>query len=120
MTNRTPSIRTLSAVFDNPKEAKRILRMTRKELFAHLNHNDQLYNPLATDYARMILLNSIDPGLFGVESIEFTTPCGTQYAEYLNTGDTYATTLILWDGSYRVQSVGDFVETRERNGCKAR
>lgn len=39
-----------------------------------------------------------------------------EWTEYLNTGDSYAPTVIRWRGKYRVQSVGDFRETLERAG----
>ena len=59
---------------------------------------------------RMHCLNACDPGLFGIEGIQ----AGDEWATYLNTGDSYAPTIIFWRGNYRVQSLGDFIETMER------
>lgn len=33
-------------------------------------------------------------------------------------GETYAPTVIYWRGQYRVQSVGDFIETMQRQGVR--
>lgn len=113
---KTPSIKTLSAVFEDPKEAKRILRMSHAELSCHpvaAARIAECYCRPSWADVRMTVLNSIDPGLHGVETIQ-----GDEYADYLNAGDCYAPTLIYWRGTYRVQSVGDFIETQERNGVK--
>lgn len=111
---RLPSIKTLSAVFADAKQARAILEMNRAQLLA-LPAGEararECYNPPKTYDVRMHCLNAIDAGLHGLESMEST---GGEYAEYLNTGDSYAPTLIYWRGAYRVQSVGDFVETQER------
>lgn len=107
----TPSIKTLSAVFENPAEAKRILRMTRAQLIdlpAGSARVAECWHAPKTWDVRMHCLNASDPGLYGLESCESV---GGEHAEYLNTGDTYAPTLIYWRGFYRVQSLGDFVET---------
>jgi hypothetical protein len=114
---RTPSVKTLAWVFDNPKEAKRILRMSRKELCEHpvgAARVAECSHAPATYDIRMHVLNSIDEGLHGTESVKI----GDYFADYLNTGEMYAATLIYWCGNYRVQSLGDFVETLERNGIK--
>lgn len=117
MLKRSPSVKTLSAVFGNPKEAKRIFRMTRAELCdlpAGAARAKECHNPPPTYDLRMTCLDALDGGLYGVESISV----GDEYADYLNTGETYAATVIYWRGNYRVQSIGDFVETLERNGTR--
>jgi hypothetical protein len=111
---RTPSIKTLAALFNDPKAAKRIFRMTRAqlcELPAVAARVAECYHAPRTYDLRLTALNAIDDGLFGVEAVTV----GTEYADYLNTGETYAPTVIYWRGNYRVQSLGDFVETIERN-----
>jgi hypothetical protein len=113
---RTPSIKTLSNVFQDPKQAKKILLMARRELTKTGAGAIRLMNcvhPTKTEDLRLSVLNSIDNNMFGVECIISTKG---EYADYLNTGDTYALTLIYWNKSYRVQSVGDFIETMERQG----
>lgn len=92
---RIPSINTLSDVFDNPKRARRALeRMRIDDAMQLLGHDD---------------------GIFGVESIETTSG---EYADYLNTGDIYNATLILWRGNLRVQTLGDFIEIMERRSIR--
>lgn len=115
---RTPSIATLARVFDNPREAKRVFQMNRAELLAHpvgaARDAACMLAPKTWDL-RLHVLNSLDAGLHGLESLasvrEDSRGIGSdEYAEYLNTGDTYAPTVIYWRGNYRVQSVGDFIE----------
>lgn len=111
-----PSIKTLSAVFDNPKAARAILEMTRTQLEqteAGAARVRACYHPPKTYDVRMHCLNAADPGLHGVESMQSKNG---RHADYLNTGDLYAPTVIYWAGRYRVQSVGDFIETQERAG----
>ena len=111
---RTPSIKTLSRVFSDPVQAKRIFLMSHAELSvqpAGLARIRECYRPPKWYDVRLHCLDAIEPGLFGRESREST---GGEYADYLNAGDTYADTVIYWHGAYRVQSVGDFVETMSR------
>lgn len=112
---KSPSVKTLSKVFDNPKRAKQILCMSRSELLQTEGgkaRDAECWHAPKTYDLRMHALNAIDAGLHGVESAESVNG---EYAEYLNTGDTYAPTLIYWRGNYRVQSLGDFIETMQRN-----
>lgn len=114
-----PSVTTLAQVFDSPKRAREILEMKRAELEATeagASRVRECYNPPGTEDVRMHVLNACDGGLHGVEAIRLHDGC--DYADYLNTGDTYAPTLILYNGRYRVQSVGDFVEALQRRGVR--
>ncbi len=107
---RTPSIKTLSRVFTDPKEAKRILTLDYAELRklpAAQARISACLNPPKKYDVRMHCLNAIESGLHGLEAVKTV---GGEYADYLNTGDSYADTLIYWRGAYRVQSVGDFIE----------
>lgn len=116
---RFPSIATLSRVFDNAREARKRLTMPYSELRqlpAAQARIGECYKPPKKYDVRMHCLNAIDSGLFGLEAIEFSNG---EHADYLNTGDFYADTLLYWRGSYRVQSVVDFVETMERRGMRA-
>ncbi len=112
---RRPSVKALRAVFgDKASEARKVLLMTRDELEATDAGSARVrecYNAPATYDVRMTVLNSI-AGLYGVEGAE--TESG-EWATYLNTGDTYNPTVIYWRGRYRVQSLGDLVETLERS-----
>lgn len=115
---RKPSVKTLSTVFDKPRVARVILEMSRARLLAteagKTLDRDCLRGP-ATAHIRMHVLNALDRGLHGVECVETTKG---EFADYLNTGDMYAPTVIRWRGNYRVQSLGDFVEVQERAGVK--
>lgn len=116
MVMRAPSIRTLARVFEDPKQARRIFKMTATELSdlpAGTARHLECLNPPKSWDVRMHCLNALDAGFHGLESVE--TSKG-EYASYLNTGDCYAETVIYWRGRYRVQSVGDFVEAQERRG----
>lgn len=108
---RLPSIKTLSDVFSDPKKARKILEMSRAELIencpAAAERDRTSHHPHKTYVLRMEALNEIEPGLYGVES--FQTRNG-EYVEYLNTGDTYATTLIYFRGRYSVGSWGYIAE----------
>lgn len=110
-----PSRKTLSQVFKNPKEARRILEMTKGELQDYPGieslFNDHYHVP-KTYQIRLEALNFLG-GFFGVECIDSINQANgysaDEYAEYLNAGDTYALTIIYWRGRYRVQSIGDFI-----------
>jgi hypothetical protein len=113
---RRPSVKSLRQVFgDDAKQARAVLLMSRRELEDTDAGNARVrecYNPPATWDVRMEVLNAISGHTFGVEHCE--TEDG-EFASYLNTGETYEPTVIYWRGKYRVQSLGDFVETLERN-----
>jgi len=111
---KTPSVKTLAQCFDNPKQAKSIFKMSRAELIAGpgADRFEECHNQPKTWDIRLHALNTAG-GFHGVESIETTAG---EYANYLNSGDTYTPTVIYWRGNYRVQSVGDFVETMGRQG----
>lgn len=125
-TRRTPrpSARTLAAVFEDPKRARAILTMCRTELAqlpAGAARIAECYHAPSMWDVRMTCLSALGAGLRGVESCQVADTLGTQeehYAAYLNTGDMYAPTLIYWRGRYRVQSLGDFIETQERQGVR--
>lgn len=107
---RLPSVKTLREVFrENAPEARRILEMSRDEL-ATLPAGEarirECYKPPKTWDVRLHCLNAL-AGTYGVEG--FQTRAG-EYVEYLNTGDTYAPTVIYWRGRYTVGSWGDIAE----------
>lgn len=110
MQQNLPSIKTLSLVFgDKAKEARRILEMTREELRNHpagaKRINECYHHPKWYD-VRLHVLDSLGE-TFGLESAEHRSGA---YADYLNTGETYAPTIIYWQGRYRVQSLGNLIE----------
>ena len=109
---KTPSIKTLSRVFKLPGLAKAILQMVHVELAYHPIGEKRIAEchsrPEWYD-VRFTILDSIEPNSYGLETVEVRG----KFAHYLNMGDSYADTLILFNGNYRVQSIGDFLE---RNG----
>lgn len=111
---KLPSIKTLSLVFEDAKQARKILEMSHKELAstdAGRKRIAECYHHPAWYDVRLTVLNSIDPGLHGVEGIESNNG---EWVTYLNAGDTYTPTIIYWRGRYRVQSIGDFIEAMEK------
>lgn len=118
MTTPKPSIKTLTDVCGNEPhlaiELRAILKapiadvMARIESLLHHGYCE------SKAYARMLALNEAGH-FYGVESIGNTSG---EYADYLNSGDSYTSTIIYWRGRYRVQSVGDFIETMERRGMR--
>lgn len=115
---RKPSVKTLSAVFSDPKKARAVFEMSRAQLLeteAGASRDKECHHAPKTYDLRMHALNACDSGLHGVESVQSV---GCQHADYLNTGDTYAPTVIYWRGKYRVQSLGDFIEIMQRQGVQ--
>lgn len=109
----TPSIKTLTRVFgDKAKEAKIILTCQTSEIkTTDVNAlRRACFNPPCKYMVRLTALNE----LADLHGIEVAETVNGEFVEYLNTGETYAETLIYWRGNYRVQSIGDFVETMER------
>lgn len=115
----TPSIKTLSEIFyDNAKKAKFFLTCDRETLLdnsqAAGNCELQSYGRQSTTYLRLIALD--DLGEFA--GVEYCETENGEVAEYLNAGDMYNGTLILWRGRWRVTTLGDFIETMERRGIR--
>ena len=110
---RTPSIKAIQTNFpyiNNPKLIKLLLTSDEvvTDYINHYNLTKQFYNQPGPRYARLLALNhALD--MFGVEHVG-------QYDErgfyFLNTGDTYAATLIQFDDkeSIFISSWGDVVE----------
>lgn len=106
---RLPSVRTLRAVFgEQAKQARAILEMTREELEKLPTPQSLVmtYNPPDTYYLRLCLLDELAE-THGVESFQLSDG---PWCDYLNAGDPYASTLILFRGRYRVACWGDIVE----------
>lgn len=106
-----PSVKTLSRIFgDNAKTARHILEVPKtaglfNEYESVRHYRASCYKPQSL-MVRMLALN--DLGCFhGVEAIESENG---EYAEYLNSGETYTETLIYWRGNFRVQDIGTFIE----------
>ena len=109
---RSPSVASIESAFPGKgKLAKAIFRMRRSELEtlpAGLARIRECYNPPTTSDVRLHCLDAL-LGTFGIEA--FQTRNGT-WVEYLNTGDTYAPTIIRMNGHYRIASWGDIAESQ--------
>jgi hypothetical protein len=106
-----PSIKTLATVFGpNAKQARAILEMNRWQL-EQLDAGDarirECYCAPKTYDIRLHCLNAICDDAYGVEAFQLKDG---SYCDYLNTGDTYAPTLMRVHGRYRVASWGDIAE----------
>ena len=104
---RKPSVKTLANICENPKQARAIFEMTRAQLAETKPGKARIaacHNaPKTYDVA----------GFHGLESAQATNGA---FVDYLNAGDAYSPTIIYWNGRYRVQCFGDFVETMARQG----
>lgn len=111
-----PSIKTLEQAFpDNAREARAVLKMGRAQLEKHpagaARVRECYHTPQNWD-VRLHVLNDVG-NFHGLESIEDNKG---ERVYYLNAGDMYAKTIIYWRCRYRVQTLGDFIETQERQG----
>lgn len=106
---KTPSIKSLSSIFgDNAKQAKAILTATdwpalRAILGGERTGGVKLWQ------ARMEALNELGE-FFGVETIALGDG---SFVDYLNSGDSYGTTILRWRGNYLVGDWGSLVERHD-------
>lgn len=120
---RFPSIQSLKSVLHNSigmdaiRLARKIGKADRAGILTlssdAMNWHCKAFRP-GTSYLRLLALNQA----LEMHGIEYLRSTGGEYAEYLNTGDMYFPTIIRWRGNYRVQSIGDFIETMERRGVR--
>lgn len=110
---KTPSIKTLQTLPDvdanKARQLKHILTAPRSVLEtmpAGAARVAECWNPPATSDLRMTCLDA-ELGTYGVEG--FHTSKGAPVL-YLNTGETYAPTIVRIHGNYRVTSWGDVAE----------
>lgn len=115
---RFPSLKTLRErmPYDDCDHARMraLAKMSRAQLIEHSRaareRDASSYHPHKLYVLRMEALNEAS----GLHGVEYARSRNGEIAEYLNAGDTYCDTIIYWRGSYRCQSLGDFVETMER------
>lgn len=108
-----PSIETLERAFPGKGRALRRLLESAGAVREHpaaIELVRQCYHPPGLGYMRMVALNHA-AGTHGIEAVWHAGDTDAPAFEYLNTGETYAPTIIRWsDGRYRVASFGDIVE----------
>jgi len=106
----SPSEKKLEEVFPGyGKKLKEVFKMTREELIklpAGKRRVDECFHPPKTCDIRMNCLDEV-LNTCGVESLRLKNG---QFADYLNTGDTYASTIIFVKGRYCIGCWGDLVE----------
>lgn len=117
---KTPPVKTLKEIFPEPGQAKtaeKILTSLKRSEILNFVKSDEERERLKTAPTYRIRMQALnDLGEFaGVESAELEKG---GHATYLNAGDTYVATLIRFNGKYRVNDLGTFVETMERRGIK--
>ena len=113
-----PSVKTLDRAFPGKGAELRALLKSSAAVREHpaaVSLARQCYNPPELAYMRLTALNAIAETC-GIEAVwregESASDCTSSPAfEYLDTGDTYALTIIRWrNGRYAVASWGDIVE----------
>ena len=113
-----PSVKTLDRVFPGKGKVLRWLVESSAAVHAHpaaVALVAQCYHPPGLAYERMTALNA-EAGTYGIEAVWHadagSSDCTSVPAfEYLNTGDTYALTIIRWrNGRYQVADWGSLVE----------
>ena len=106
---RSPSIKSLKTLFgENAPRAKALLRMNREQLLrtpVGAARVAECYHAPSTQDIRMQCLDALG-NFYGVEG--FDTKKGE--CLYLNAGDTYATTLVRFNGAYRITCWGYIAE----------
>jgi len=116
-----PSVKTILPLCDKTNDQNLSAKVVRGLIDGTLDPDDtstavrewtrQCYNQPSKHERVMCAINDVLKG-YGVEAIH--TNRGV--AEYVNFGDTYALTVLYFQGRYMVTSWGDFVERQERRG----
>ena len=112
-----PSIATLTRTFQIDRPTAILVRKVIKGQVdpcsvstAANQRRLQAYHPHAKYVLKLEALNQI-LGLYGVEYVPKGSNQRSPGFEYLNTGDSYAPTIVRFDGGgYRISSWGDIVE----------
>lgn len=108
-----PSIKTLERAFPTKGKALRQLLVSAEAVRQHpaaIELERRCYGRPTLSHLRMVALDA-EAGTYGVEFAKGTGARNSQSFEYLNTGDSYGTTLIRFvNGRYIVSSWGDIVE----------
>lgn len=115
---KSPSVKALEFVFGaDAKKAKAIFKFSRRELEEHPANQEMVrlsHGKHDESYLILRALNHLGER-DGCHGVEFMSTDNDQFAEYINVGDTYVDTVIYWQGQFRIQCLGDFVEMVERS-----
>jgi hypothetical protein len=108
-----PSIKTLDRAFPGKGKALRALLESAKLVREHpaaIERERTAYHPHALATLRMEALNSTAE-CYGVEYVPRGANARSHGFEYLNTGETYAPTIVRFDnGRYAVSDIGSIIE----------
>lgn len=110
--NRIPSQKTLEAAFPGKGKALRVLLTSEQAVRNHpaaIARDRAAFHPHALSTLRLEALNA-ELNTHGVEFVPAGRGRKSPAFSYLNTGDTYATTILRVNGRYRVGCWGDIVE----------
>jgi hypothetical protein len=112
-TMNKPSLKTLETAFPTKGAILRKLLTSEKAVREHpaaIARNAECYHAPTLADLRMHALNT-ETECFGVEYVQGNGTRRSPSFEYLNAGDTYATTIVRFsNGRYRVTTWGDIVE----------
>ena len=118
---KLPSIKTLKAITDYPKELRKVLELgSVDECLTHMASNSLMFRGTS----QWVSACYHHPGLHSLKmemADELCCTYGVEYVragkgkkspkfEYLNVGDPYTATLLYINGNYRIGCYGDIVE----------
>lgn len=107
-----PSAKALEKAFPGKGKALRLLLDSQAAVDNHpavISWEKQCYHRPSPHERRMCALDA-ELETFGVEYTECGSGPNSPAIEYLNAGDTYATTILFVNGRYRIGCWGDIVE----------
>ena len=108
-----PSTKALDRAFPGKGRAMRALLSSADAVYAHpatLALQRECYHAPTLAHCRMVALDAVAE-TYGIEHVRQGHNARSPAFDYLNTGETYALTLVRYsDGRYRVASFGGIVE----------
>ena len=108
-----PSTQALDRAFPGKGRALRALLSSADAVYAHpavIELQSKCHHAPTLAHCRMTALDAVAE-TYGIEHVHQGHNARSLAFDYLNTGDTYALTLVRYsDGRYRVASIGDIVE----------
>ena len=112
-------------MIENMQKVKTItgIEYTEANLFLHNATSKE-----TDEYADIIVLMCfVEPCIDSLETIDIWLDCSfgveyitlpnDEYIPYLNTGDTYSSTILFMDGKFVISSWGDIYEQKEQEYC---
>ena len=103
---RSPSVETIQRIPCTDLATAKRIRKAIKACNPALNHN----NPFSVEGTLRHINTLMRPGSFGVEHVREGYGSRSPEFDYINTGDSYGTTIVYINGNFRVDTWGDIVE----------